>query len=83
MEGSAAWRLTGFLIHLAPSFALIGVLALAWTRPRIGGALFIVAGLSPLVLLHNELWTNLLLGAPFLLAGAGFLGASLVRPERR
>ncbi len=83
MEGSLAWRLAGFLVHLAPSFVLAGLLAVAWRWPRVGGALFITASLSPLVLLHNGLWTDLLLGAPFLLAGAGFLAGSLVQPGRR
>lgn len=73
MEGSLAWRLGGVLVHLAPSFVLAGILAVAWRWPALGGALFIAAGLSPLVLLGNPVVTNLLLGGPFLLAGAAFL----------
>ena len=83
MEGTLAWRLGGLLVHLAPSLVLAGTLAVAWRWPALGGALFIAAGLSPLMLLNNPVATNLLLGAPFLLAGAGFLAASLVGPERR
>lgn len=83
MEGSLAWRLAGFLAHLAPSFALIGVLAIAWRWPGPGGALFIAAGLSPLLLLHNAPWTNLFLGAPFLLAGLGFLAGAVMGRKRR
>ncbi|WP_092308945.1 DUF7670 domain-containing protein [Brevundimonas viscosa] len=47
MEGSLAWRLGGVLVHLAPSFVLAGILAVAWRWPALGGALFIAAGLSP------------------------------------
>lgn len=81
MEGSPAYRLQGFLIHLSPGFVLAGVLAVAWRWPGVGGALFLAAGLSPLLLLANPLGTNLLLGAPFLLAGLGFiLGRKATRP---
>lgn len=52
MEGSPAYRLQGFLIHLSPGFVLA-----------------------------NPLGTNLLLGAPFLLAGLAFiLGRKATRP---
>ena len=73
MEGSLAHRLAGFLVHLAPSFVLAAILAVAWKWPGVGGALFIAAGLSPLLLLANPLGTNLLLGGPFLLAGLAFI----------
>lgn len=76
VEASPGDRLVGFLIHLAPSLALAGVLLMAWRRPGAGGALFIAAGLSPLLLTGNPLWTNLLLGAPFLVAGAAFAAGS-------
>ena len=62
----------GFLIHMAPSFLLLALLALAWRFDRIGGSLFMVAGLLPLFLLSNPLWVNLLLGGPFLLTGILF-----------
>ncbi|GLS00703.1 hypothetical protein GCM10007859_07110 [Brevundimonas denitrificans] len=73
MEAPLAPRLAGFLVHLIPSFVLAGLLVVAWRWPGVGGALFLIAGLSPLLLLDNPLWTNLILGGPFLLAGAGFL----------
>lgn len=82
MEGPLAWRLAGLAAHLAPSFVLIGILAVAWRRPGVGGALFIAAGLSPLLLLGNPVWTNLLLGGPFLAAGAGFLAGAIAGPRR-
>lgn len=79
LEGSLAWRLGGFLVHLAPSFVLTGLLAVAWRWPGPGGALFIAAGLSPLFLLSNPVGVNLLLGGPFLLAGAAFIAGSQAR----
>ena len=82
MEGPLAWRLAGFLVHLAPSLALTGLLAVAWRWPGVGGALFIAAGLSPLLLLSNPVWTNLLLGGPFIAAGAGFLAGAIAEPRR-
>lgn len=82
MEGPLPWRLAGFLVHLAPSFVLVGMLIVAWRRPGVGGAMFIVAGLSPLLLLANPSTTNLILGAPFLAAGAGFLAGRFAFPGR-
>ena len=82
VEGSLAYRLQGFLIHLAPSFVLAGILAVAGRWPGVGGALFLAAGLSPLLLLDNPLGTNLLLGGPFLAAGAGYLIGAVAGPRR-
>lgn len=73
MDGSLAYRLAGFLVHLTPSFVLLGILAVAWRWPGVGGALFLLAGVSPLLLLDNPPATNLLLGGPFLIAGAAFI----------
>jgi len=50
------WRQIGaFLIHLTPSFILLGLLILAWKREFIGGIIFILIGLglSPIVFSHN------------------------------
>jgi hypothetical protein len=73
MEAPPASRFAGFLVHLIPSFVLAGLLMVAWRWPGVGGALFLIAGLSPLLLPNNSVWTNLILGGPFLVAGAGFL----------
>ena len=71
---SAPWHriLLGFLIHMIPNFVLIGLLVLAWNHERIGGALFVAAGLMPLCLLSNPFWVNLMLGGPFILTGLLF-----------
>ncbi|WP_242156827.1 DUF7670 domain-containing protein [Aestuariivivens sediminis] len=50
------WQQIGaFLIHLIPSFILIALLILAWTKEFIGGILFMLIGLglSPVVFSHN------------------------------
>ena len=84
--GEAPWyeQLLGFLIHMAPSFLLVALLALAWRFERIGGSLFVVAGLLPVFLLSNPLWVNLMLGGPFILTGVLFWTSALVtsRPAR-
>jgi len=70
----APWHqlLLGFLIHMIPNFVLIGLLVLAWHFERIGGSLFVAAGLMPIFLLSNPLWVNLMLGGPFILTGLLF-----------
>ena len=79
--GPSPWhqQLLGFLIHMAPSFLLIALLALAWRFERIGGSLFVVAGLLPVFLLSNPLWVNLILGGPFILTGLLFWISALTR----
>ena len=72
--GDAPWhqQLLGFLIHMIPSFVLMALLAFAWRFERIGGSLFMAAGLLPFFLLSNPVWVNAILGAPFMLTGLLF-----------
>jgi len=65
--------LLGLLMHLIPSFVLLAILAIAWKFERLGGILFVLISLTPFLLLSNELWVNVLLGAPFLVTGSLFL----------
>lgn len=65
--------LTGLLIHLLPSLVLLMVLVAAWRYEFVGGVLFILCGLAPVLLLSNPLWVNAILGSPFILAGLLFL----------
>ena len=54
--GLTMWQqLGGFLIHLIPSFILIGFLIVAWKWEFIGGIIFMAIGigLSPLVFIMN------------------------------
>lgn len=45
-EGTSSfWEgLLGWIIHMLPVFIVLFVLVLAWTRPRIGGILFLLLG---------------------------------------
>lgn len=65
--------LIGTLIHLLPSFGLLVVFVVAWRHEVAGGVLFILCGLSPLLLLGNPLWVNAMLGGPFVVAGMLFV----------
>ncbi len=68
-----AAALIGLAIHLIPSVVLVGVLAVAWRWPLIGGLLFLAVALAPFVLLSNTPAVNAVLAAPFALAGFLFL----------
>ena len=48
-------QISGFLMHLIPSFILLAILILAWKKEFIGGILFMIIGLglSPIVFSHN------------------------------
>ncbi len=46
-EGFGFWKtLLALVIHLAPSFVLLGILALAWRREWLGALLFTTVGLG-------------------------------------
>lgn len=66
-------------MHLLPSFVLLAILVIAWRVEWLGGAIFVLAGLSPFALLSNPAWVNLMLGGPFLLAGGLFLVSHRLR----
>jgi hypothetical protein len=75
-----AWlqHLAGLLIHLLPAIVLAACLTLSWWWPRLGGVLFLIAALAPILLLSNPLWVNALLAAlpglaGLLLIAGGFL----------
>lgn len=81
-EESFLWKLAGFLIHLAPSYLLVGMLVLAWFRPLIGGWVFISVGVlaslfvitGPLLLPHaNIMFTSLIVTVIPILIGLLFI----------
>jgi cytochrome b561 len=50
------WQQIGaFLMHLIPSFILLGLLLIAWKWEYVGGIIFTLIGvlLSPIVFIHN------------------------------
>lgn len=72
----------GLVMHLFPSLLLIIILVVAWHVEWLGGGMFIIVGLAPIFMLSNPLWINLVLGAPFLLAGLLFLASHRLSKNR-
>ncbi len=77
-------QMTGFLIHLIPSFILLAILVVAWKREQIGGLIFIIIGILfiPFIYRHNytmnhSTWIStgivLMINFPFILVGLLFL----------
>lgn len=77
-------QITGFLIHLIPSFILVGFLLVAWKYEKIGGIILIILGLifSFFLFRHNykmnnSIWMSLIVIAsismPFVMAGILFV----------
>lgn len=77
-------QIGGFLIHLIPSFVLLGLLILSWKYEYLGGILFIVLGLifSYFIFKSNynnnqSVWISLGIIAsitfPFIIAGVLFV----------
>jgi hypothetical protein len=61
-----------FLLHLTPAFALLGVVALSWRWPWIGGLVF--SGLALLYALNVTRWDWIVvISGPLLLVGVLFL----------
>ncbi len=83
--GLTVWQqISGFLIHLIPSFILLAILVIAWKWEFIGGIIFSVIGigLSPFLFIHNyrmneSFWMSLgiilMITFPFLIVGILFL----------
>ena len=83
--GLSIWQqLGGFLIHLIPSFILLGFLIVAWKWELIGGIIFtlIGLGLSPFIFMVNfknnhSVWISLgiilMVTIPFVVVGILFM----------
>jgi hypothetical protein len=87
-------QLLGFLIHLIPSFVLLGVLILAWKRELIGGIVFCVIGIvmSPFVFslnykMNHSIWISLgiilLITFPFIVLGFLFILSYMKNKKKR
>ena len=77
-------QIGGFLIHLIPSFILLGLLLIAWKWEFIGGIIFTVIGVgfSPIIFMHNyrmneSIWLSLsvimCITVPFIIVGLLFI----------
>lgn len=77
-------QIGGFLIHMIPSFILLGVLLVAWKWEKAGGVILIILGLVLSILvfrmnyrINNSVWTSIgvisAITIPFVIAGILFL----------
>jgi hypothetical protein len=83
--GLSIWQqLVAFIMHLIPSFILLGFLIVAWKWEYVGGLIFLIIGvaLSPIVFMHNynmnqSVWMSLgiILATtfPFIIVGVLFM----------
>lgn len=84
--GLTVWQqIGGFLIHLIPSYILIGLLIIAWKWELVGGIIYTIAGLAFCIFLflvnHSRNHTAalqsfviaLLIAFPFVIAGILFI----------
>jgi hypothetical protein len=67
--GEPKWFLA-LIMHLVPSFVLIILTAIAWKNERLGGSLFIAAGLLTLVF---SVFESLVISVPTMIIGILFL----------
>lgn len=67
--GEPKWFLA-LIMHLVPSFVLIILTAIAWKNERLGGSLFIAAGLLTLVF---SVFESLIISVPTMIIGILFL----------
>ncbi len=75
MEGPLLKKLTGFLIHLIPSFCLLFFLRVAWREPKKGGYLFLILGIIFTLRFqtYKNIFSFLLISLPIIIAGVCFL----------
>jgi hypothetical protein len=81
-EGHGLWETIGHLImHLIPTFLLIGILWIAWRREWVGAILFGVAGVVLLSIVRARWLDRILIGGPALIVAGLFLVNWLKRSE--
>ena len=64
--------LPGFLIHLAPSFLVLGAVALAWRMPLVGAMAFGALALAYAVIVRWRLDWIAVIGTPLVVVGVLF-----------
>jgi hypothetical protein len=80
-EGAGFWHsVAAFLLHLTPTFAVLGVVYLAWHRPWLGALVFLsFAAVYSLSSLHHLSWI-LWIGVPLAVTGVLYLVSWKARP---
>ena len=93
--GLTIWQQLGaFIMHLIPSFILLGFLIVAWKWEYVGGLIFLIIGLalSPLVFMHNynmnhSVWMSLgiilAITFPFVIVGVLFMVSHSLKKKNR
>lgn len=77
-------QIVGFLIHMIPSFMLMGILWLAWNNEYLGGIILVIVGLFFSIVvfrlnyrMNQSFWNSLGIVAaitfPFIVAGVLFI----------
>ncbi len=82
--GDMPWweKVVGFLIHLIPTYILIGFLLLAWRYPLVGGLLFIGIGVFYILWAREfDLLTYVIVSGPAILTGALFAAQNFLIKE--
>jgi hypothetical protein len=69
-----------FLIHVAPAVILLGIVALSWRRPWVGGFVFVFLAGGYAYMARNHLSWIAVISGPLLVVGLLFLW-SWVRPD--
>ncbi len=86
-SGSALEQVVGFLIHLAPVYAVVLALIFAWRWPRLGGVLFLALAVGfAFAFGWREMGILVLMAGPLVVAGVLFLasgwgGRARLRPR--
>ena len=93
--GLTIWQQLGaFIMHLIPSFILLGFLIVAWKWEYVGGLIFLIIGLalSPIVFMHNynmnhSVWMSLgvilAITFPFVIVGVLFMVSHSLKKKNR
>ena len=86
-------QISGFIIHLIPSFILLVFLLFAWKKELIGGIIFVLIGVgfSPFIYKHNfamnhsvstSLLVLLTITFPFILVGILFIISHFLKKKK-
>lgn len=79
--GYTFWEsILGFLIHLIPTYLIIGAILIAWRFEILGGLIFIALGIFYIMMFwkHFDFITYLLISGPAFLTGGLFIAHHVI-----
>ena len=83
-EGYSFWEtILAFLIHLVPTYILIISLLIAWKWELPGGVIFIVLGLTYIIMFPNHPLAYAIISGPSFLIGLMFLLSGFLQKRRK